>query len=110
MKLRSGKIIVKSHPDDESKYTFVTVEGIKDLKVGDWIRGITLTNSQKYLNVFGYEDCNATYEGVIIDLGNDPDGYEVTIRGTDDIIRHAIKWVGTSGGSMIQVRRLSTYG
>ncbi len=72
----------------------------KEIKQGDIIKGITYTNSQKWLLIPGYEDCNATFIGKVISDNHDSI-YDIIIELDDGEKRPVVRNVGTSGGSYI---------
>lgn len=75
--------------------SWVRIDNINELKIGDYIRAQTGTWSQKYMRRFGYNDCNTTYEGEIVQLGENT--VDILIKLKDGTVRNAVKYVGTSG-------------
>jgi hypothetical protein len=71
-----------------------------DIKKGDIIKGITYTNSQKWLLRPGYEDCNATFIGKVIS-DNHNSKFDIIIELDNGEKRPAVYNVGSSGDSFI---------
>ena len=69
----------------------------KDIKKGDIVKGITYTNSQKWMLRPGYEDCNATFIGKVSSDNHD----DIIIELENGEQRPAIRYVGTSGDIFI---------
>lgn len=72
----------------------------KDIKKGDIVKGITYTNSQKWMLRPGYEDCNATFIGKVIS-DNHETLFDIIIELDSGEQRPAIRYVGTSGDNFI---------
>lgn len=71
-----------------------------DIKKGDIIKGITYTNSQKWMLRPGYEDCNATLIGKVISQKHESI-YDIIIELENGEKKPAVRYVGTSGDSFI---------
>jgi len=95
MKLRSGMIV------DPDRWYFV--DDIKQLKLGDFVRGSTGTWGQKYLTMFGFEDCNAVYTGKVVKLGNDE--FDIVLELSNGQQHKAVEFVGSSGWNSIEIYR-----
>jgi hypothetical protein len=78
----------------------IFINNPKEINKGDMIKGITYTNSQKWLLKPGYEDCNATFIGKVISNNHDSI-YDIIIELDNGEKRPAVRNVGTSGDSYI---------
>jgi len=74
---------------------------MKDIKVGDYVRGTVATYSQKYLMQEGYEQYNRTLEGVIIHKGKTFDSIIIITPDGDE--EFLVADPGTSGYFTIEL-------
>jgi hypothetical protein len=84
---------------DFDKFQFC---GFTELKIGDIVMSQTYTNSQKYLDKFGYEEYNMTKIGIFIEKNNEVLELSNMLKydqETDSFIRESLfSNPGTSGG------------
>lgn len=67
-----------------------------DIRIGDYIRGTTATHAQKWMFRTGYEDYNATKEGVVVACGNRKYPCEIQVRTVNGVCSACLD-PGTSG-------------
>lgn len=92
MELRSGHFLY-----DDKRWTIIEPDQVK---MGDHLRCSTGTWGQKYLLMPGYEDCNATYIGKVVHLGDDM--HDIRLLLEDGTQHSAIEYVGNSGWNTIE--------
>ena len=92
MELRSGKTVY-----DNKRWKIIEPN---EVKIGDHIKCSTGTWGQKYLLIPGYEDCNATYIGKVVHIGEDM--YHITLLLKDGTQHTALEYVGNSGWNTIE--------
>lgn len=92
MELRSGRVVY-----DDKKWSLIDFE---EVGVGDFLRCSTGTWGQKYLMIPGYEDCNATYIGKVVHIGEDM--YNIILSLEDGTQHSALEFVGSSGWNTIE--------
>lgn len=92
MELRSGQIVY-----DNERWNTIEFD---EVKIGDYLKCSTGTWGQKYLLMPGYEDCNATYIGKVIYVGEDM--YDIVLLLEDGTQHNALENVGSSGWNTIK--------
>lgn len=73
---------------------------LEDIKIGDYIKGVTSTHSQKWF-IPGYEDYNATKVGKVVSVGSDLHNLKVMMD--DGTISHACLDPGSSGSYELMI-------
>ena len=93
----------KKHRQHGGVFKWKYVTDLDQINVGDYVKGQTMTNSQKY-----GDDYNYTVEGELIHKDNNEFCY-CQIRTSDGEIRNLCTDVGTSGMNLIYKRYIRAF-
>ncbi len=97
LKIQLRQIIYYYKKMEELDYSKFILVNFTDLKVGDLVKTVTMTYSQKYMLYEGYEEYNMTKIGYIKSLDNDSPAYSKMINYETEEEMNLYADPGTSG-------------